>query len=219
MTRIYLLLSVLSDPDPSDFSTIASELTTSTGTTARAVVHDARILSGLAHGAETDNAPPFAGLIELDAEDPSSELFRSVAKILDAAPWIDAAKSSIVVGSEFTVVAGDEPIVLAMALTRREGMSADEFLDYWRTTHADLGRQVPGSEGYRQIHLDEPLTETARQLCGFAGPQFDGIALACYSTDAAFRSVLANAEVAGPLLEDERNFINHDRSAMIIGRI
>lgn len=217
--RIYLLFSALGDADPSDIRAVAAELAASTGSAARAVIHDPRILSGLARETETDSAPPFAGVIELQSDGTDSELFAVMSKILGGAPWINAAGSSVVVGSEFTVVPGDEPIMLAMALTRRDGMSADDFLRYWSTTHADLGRQVPGSEGYRQIHPDRSLTETAKQLLGFDGPQFDGVAIACYSTDAAFRSVLANTEVAGPLLEDERKFINHDLSAMVIGRL
>lgn len=216
--RIYLLLSTPDCSDPSDIRAVAAELAATTGSAARTVIHDAEILSGLAHDTETDNAPPFGGLIELDSESTSSDLFAVMSRILDAAPWIHAANSSVVVGSEFTVVSGDEPIRLAMALTRRDGMSTDDFIKYWSTTHADLGRQVPGSEGYSQIHPDGTLSESARQIWGFDGPQFDGIALACYSTDATFRSVMANTEVAGQLLEDERNFINHARSAMIIGR-
>ncbi|ORM36592.1 EthD domain-containing protein [Williamsia sp. 1135] len=167
----------------------------------------------------TDDAPPVAGFIELDADLITPGLLSSLTQTLRAEACLDSERSTVLVGSEFIVVPGDEPIVLAMALTRREGMTAEEFLEYWSTTHAELGSRVPGSEGYRQIHLDTALTETVRQQVGFTGPRFDGIAVACYSTDETFRGVLANTEIAGPLLEDERKFINHDRSAMVIGRL
>lgn len=220
MSRTLLVLaSVVAGAEPAEIGVMASELRASTGLPVRVVVHDGRILSGLAHESETDDAPAFAGFIEVDADFSRPEVLASVTETLCAGTSVDAERSSILIGSEFTVVPGDQPIVLAMALTRRDGMSFEDFLEYWRTTHAELGRQVPGSEGYRQIHPDSALTETAWQQTGFTGPRYDGIAMACYSTDEAFRAVLANAEVAGPLLEDEKNFINHERSAMIIGRV
>ena len=107
--------------------------------------------------------------------------------------------------------------MLAMALTRRAGMSLADFTEYWSTKHADLGRQVPGSEGYRQVHLDTELTSQARELTGFDGPRFDGVALAYYSTEVTFQAIMANAEITDRLLEDERRFIDHSRAAMVVG--
>ena len=76
---------------------------------------------------------------------------------------------------------------------------------------------MPDSEGYRQVHTDTTLTERARSAAGVSGTDFDGVALAYYSDSAAFRAIMANAEVVEPLLEDERRFIDHERSTFVVG--
>jgi hypothetical protein len=164
------------------------------------------------------DAPPFAGFVEIDAAGDAEVLLPALAGALAAATWVDVPDSSVVIGSEFTVVPGDGPLMLAMALTRRNGMTLEDFTEYWSTKHAELGRQVPGSEGYRQVHLDADLTATARRLTGFGGPVFDGLALAYYSDDKALLTILANPEVTATLLEDERRFIDHSKAALIVGR-
>ena len=67
------------------------------------------------------------------------------------------------------------------------------------------------------MHLDTELTSQARELTGFTGPRFDGVALAYYSTEATFQAIMANAEITARLLEDERRFIDHSRAAMVVG--
>jgi hypothetical protein len=218
VTKIELLLAAVPGTDPVRFADLAADLHAATGAMTRATVHDPSILSGLAHGEETADAPPFAAFVEVDADGDVETLLPAVAGALAATTWVDAPNCSVVIGPEFTVVPGDESLMLAMALTRRNGMTREDFTEYWSTKHAELGRQVPGSEGYRQVHFDADLTATARQLTGFGGPVFDGVALAYYSTDQALLSILANAEVLAPLLEDERLFIDHSQAAMIVGR-
>jgi hypothetical protein len=184
----------------------------------RAVAHNPSILSGLAHGAETAAAPPFVGLVEITLDEgDTATAVATLSAPMDRAGWLDRTASAVVVGPELTVVPGDERIMLAMALTRRAGMPLADFTEYWSTKHADLGRQVPGSEGYRQVHLDTELTSQARELTGFTGPRFDGVALAYYSTEATFQAIMANAEITARLLEDERRFIDHSRAAMVVG--
>jgi hypothetical protein len=218
MTKLELLLAAEIGTSPARFAELAAELRAVTRATVRATVHDPSILSGLAHGEETKDAPPFAGFVEVSMDGDADSLLPAVATVLAAVAWIDVPDSSVLLGSEFTVVPGDRPVMLAMALTRRDGMTQHDFTDYWSTAHAELGRQVPGSEGYRQVHVDAELTANARRLIGFGGPAYDGIALAYYSTEQALLSILANAEVTTPLLEDERRFIDHSKAAMIVGR-
>jgi uncharacterized protein (TIGR02118 family) len=216
LIKVELLLAAA--PDASVQQSLAAAFHATSG--ARVTAHDPSLLSGLAHGQETQAAPPFGYLVELafESEDAAMVQVGSLRDRLDPVGGIDRSASVVVAGKEFTVVAGDEPIMLGMALTRRDGMSRAAFTEYWRTSHADLGRQVPGSEGYRQVHLDETLTDTVAAALGFHGPRFDGMALAYYSTQTAFESIMANAEVTAALLADERTFIDHSRSAMIIGR-
>jgi len=37
-------------------------------------------------------------------------------------------------------------------LTRRSDLTVEDFQEYWRTTHADLVRQIPGIQHYVQCH-------------------------------------------------------------------
>lgn len=215
MVKIELLLATLGSAS-SDRSLQAA---LADGIGVRVTVHDPSLLSGLTHGDATESAPPFRYLVELACkrEEADSKIDWLRAG-LDSVDGIDRASSAAVAGTEFTVVPGEEQIMLGMALTRTPAMTHEAFSEYWRTTHAELGRTVPGSEGYRQVHIDAALTDNVVRTLGFDGPRFDGIALAYYSSQAAFEAIMANTEVTSALLADERQFIDHSRAAMIVGR-
>ena len=186
---------------------------------ARLVAHDATALGGLAHGDETASAPTFVALLQLRQlpNGLTPQILETVAAGLDQWPWLDRERSTVVVGPELVVVPGEQPLLLAMALRRWDAMSRADFQRYWSTNHAELGRQVPGSQGYRQVHTDAPLTDQARGILGVNGPDFDGIAVACYADQAAFLAIMANEAVVQRLLEDERKFIDHSAAAIVVG--
>jgi EthD domain len=186
---------------------------------ARAVVHDSGVLGGLAHGDETADSPTFLSLLQIrnvpGREVP--ELIQRLLTPLAQCEWVDRDRSTVVVGPEIVVVPGEQPLLLAMALRRKEPLTRSEFQRYWSTKHAELGRRVPGSQGYRQVHTDAALTNEARRVLAVNGPDYDGVAVACYADQHAFLGIMANAEVVGRLLDDERKFINHSASAMVVG--
>jgi hypothetical protein len=181
--------------------------------------HDPTALGGLAHGEETAQAPTFVALVQVQGIEP--ERLGAVLDVIAARLAIDGRldhdRSSVVVGAELVVVPGEQPVMLAMALRRRDELSRAEFQQYWSTTHAALGRQVPGSQGYRQVHTDAAATDEARRVLALNGPDFDGVAVACYADRAAFLSIMANEAVVEQLLEDERKFIDHRQAAMVVG--
>ena len=185
----------------------------------RAVVHDATALGGLAHGDETASAPTFVALLQIRQlpNEQLPQMLDALAGQLDQWPWLDRERSTVVVGPELVVVPGEQPLLLAMALRRWDAMSRAEFQRYWSTNHAELGRQVPGSQGYRQVHTDSALTDPARGILGMNGPDFDGVAVACYADQSAFLGIMANEAVVQRLLEDERKFIDHSAAAMVVG--
>jgi hypothetical protein len=182
-------------------------------------VHDATALGGLAHGDETGSAPSFVALLQLRQLPNwlSAQILAALAAALDQWPWLDRERSTVVLGPELVVVPGEQPLLLAMALRRWDAMSRAEFQRYWSTNHAELGRQVPGSQGYRQVHTDAELTNQARGILGVNGPDYDGVAIACYADQAAFLGIMANEAVVQTLLEDERKFIDHSAAAMVVG--
>lgn len=186
---------------------------------ARAVVHDSTALGGLAHGDETASAPTFVALLQI-RQLPNGRIPQTLDALvaqLDQWPWLDRERSTVVVGPELVVVPGEQPLLLAMALRRRDELSRPEFQRYWSTNHAELGRQVPGSQGYRQVHTDAALTDEARRVLRLNGPDYDGVAVACYADQAAFLGIMANEAVVQRLLEDERRFIDHSAAAMVVG--
>jgi EthD domain len=181
--------------------------------------HDPTALGGLAHGDETAQAPAFVALVQVERIAPErlSEVLDVLAAQLASYGQLDRDRSSVVVGEELVVVPGEQPLMLAMALPRRDSLDRVEFQRYWSTSHAELGRRVPGSQGYRQVHTKAAVTDEARRVLGVGGPDFDGVAVACYADRAAFLSIMANEAVIGQLLEDERKFIDHSRAAMVVG--
>jgi hypothetical protein len=185
----------------------------------RTVVHDAAALGGLAHGDETASAPTFVALLQIRQvpQEQMPQTLDALAGQLDQWSWLDRERSAVVVGPELVVVPGEQPLLLAMALRRRDSMSRPEFQRYWSTNHAALGRQVPGSQGYRQVHTDATLTDQARGILKVNGPDYDGVAVACYADQAAFLGIMANEAVVQRLLEDERKFIDHSAAAMVVG--
>ena len=186
---------------------------------ARVVVHDSNVLGGLAHGDETASAPTFTALLQL-RQLPNGlvpQALDALVAQLDQWQWLARERSTVVVGPEIVVVPGEQPLLLAMALRRKDSMSRPEFQRYWSTNHAELGRQVPGSQGYRQVHTDAALTDQTRRVLGVNGPDYDGVAVACYADQAAFLGIMANEAVVQRLLEDERKFIDHSAAAMVVG--
>jgi hypothetical protein len=185
----------------------------------RAVVHDPTALGGLAHGDETEDAPRFVALLQVRhlPKEQLRQTLEVLAGSLDQGLWLDRDRSTVVVGPELVVVPSEQPLLLAMALRRKDSMNRQEFQRYWSTNHAELGRRVPGSQGYRQVHTDAALTEQARVILGMNGPDYDGVAVACYSDHSAFLGIMANVAVVERLLEDERKFIDHSAAAMVVG--
>jgi hypothetical protein len=128
------------------------------GTALTAWRHDPTALGGLAHGEETAQAPTFVALVQVEriAADRLAEVLGVLAAQLASYELIDRARSAVVVGEELIVVPGVQPLMLAMALPRVDALDRVEFQRYWATTHAELGRRVPGSQGYRQCTRTPP---------------------------------------------------------------
>lgn len=123
----------------------------------------------------------------------------------------------MVAGTEHVIVPGEQPLLLAMAIRRLPSLSHEQYVAHWSTVHAELGRGVPGSEGYRQVRTDGALQRRIAAASGLGVADLDGAALAYYSSPAAMARILGDPDVAGRLMADERTFIDHRRSAMLCG--
>jgi uncharacterized protein (TIGR02118 family) len=100
-------------------------------------------------------------------------------------------------------------IKLIYCITRKEGMSVEEFQHYWRQKHAQLASKSPGLRRYVQCHTIPQQYERE------APPAYDGAAELWFDDMDAFRVALRSPEMAATR-EDELNFIDHSRSFLII---
>src|SRR4051812_46993357 len=74
---------------------------------------------------------------------------------------------------------GPAVIKLTFCLTRREGLSREEFQAYWRETHAPLVASVADTlriRRYVQLHTFPADTQTATRASRDAPPEYDGVA-------------------------------------------
>ena len=85
-------------------------------------------------------------------------------------------------------------------LHRKPGMSHEEFIEYWTTTHADIAVDLPG---LRKYHTSVPLDPDAAPYDGVVELYFDDVD-AC---EAAFDS-----PVGERVMDDAANFIDLDRT-------
>ena len=113
-------------------------------------------------------------------------------------------------------------IKIVFCLRRRADLSREEFQDYWLTCHAPLVRShadVLGIRKYVQVHSIDDAISTA-----VAGPRqspqpFDGVAELWF--DSLDALIAAGGSEAGraaskELLEDERRFIDLERSPLML---
>ena len=87
---------------------------------------------------------------------------------------------------------------------RKPGMAVEDFQKYWRTTHAEVVKRLPGLRRYVQSHT---LVSGYRK----GEPVYDGTAELWYDDTNALRALINTAELAATQT-DELNFI--DRSTM-----
>lgn len=114
-------------------------------------------------------------------------------------------------------------IKLTFCLHRLRHLSREEFQRYWRGTHAPLVRSVADTlriRGYVQLHTTTtPVNDLLRASRG--GPEeYDGVAELWWdSLDdlTAAMSTPEGAAAGAALLEDEKRFIDLERSPLWLG--
>src|SRR5437879_11887913 len=85
---------------------------------------------------------------------------------------------------------------LVYCITRRPGMSLEEFSRYWREVHGPIGRRIPGLRRLVQSH---PLPRPADIVL----PAFDGMAELWFDDVAALEAARRSAEWRGARREEE----------------
>jgi hypothetical protein len=105
-------------------------------------------------------------------------------------------------------------LTLVFALHRLPSLSSEQFHDYWLNKHAEVGRAVPGLQGYRQFHANQEATKAAAEAVGVALSDFEGAAEGFYRSLKDFLEIMSKPEVAADAIEDEKKFIDHSRSVI-----
>lgn len=100
-------------------------------------------------------------------------------------------------------------VKLIYCISKKPGLSVEEFQTYWRETHGPIAAKIPGLRRYVQCH-------TAPKLYGREpAPRFDGAAELWFDDLDAMRAAMASPETKAAI-EDERNFIDHSRVASFV---
>lgn len=169
----------------------------------------------IAHFDLMRNSPaPVDAVLQLASDDEDAaprmaDLIAGAAARLDG--LLDRSRSSVLIGDEYRITAGDGPIMIVMPLRRLPHLSHDQFMDHWFRRHAALGESVDGVR-YRQNHFDYDATEALGQRLGLTAPPLDGITESFFlDTGEAYRLMSAPA-VAVDAITDEKRFIDHSRS-------
>jgi uncharacterized protein (TIGR02118 family) len=87
-------------------------------------------------------------------------------------------------------------------LSRRAGISREEFSNYWKNTHALILKEIPGLMGYVQNHAPEDLEGNE--------PTYDGFGELYVDSVEAMQAGLASSEGEGTLA-DIPNFCDTER--------
>jgi uncharacterized protein (TIGR02118 family) len=96
-------------------------------------------------------------------------------------------------------------VTLHAFLVRREGLTHEEFLSYWRERHGPLIRDTPALARHL-IRYEQHGSLPGAQ----AGSDFDGVAVQVFASWDEFLAMLAEPE-ADLMREDEKNFLDSDK--------
>jgi uncharacterized protein (TIGR02118 family) len=109
-------------------------------------------------------------------------------------------------------------IKLVFCLTRRENLSHEEFIAYWRDVHAPLvakHAEALGIKRYVQSYANA-LGDAVASVRA-APDAYDGIAELWFESVEAFTtSTPSQREIGKLLLDDERTFIDLSRSPLFL---
>jgi len=110
-------------------------------------------------------------------------------------------------------------IKLVYCLRRKPDLTLEEFQDHWLERHSDFGRALPGLRRYVQYHrlANDPIN-TALAQAGASEvtvEPYDGMVAAWFDDAEGFSKAMAT-DVAAAALEDEKLFIDHDRSDAVL---
>jgi uncharacterized protein (TIGR02118 family) len=109
-------------------------------------------------------------------------------------------------------------IKLVFCLTRRDHLSHEEFLDYWRGIHGPLVASHAGELGIRRYVQSHPSAVGLSIAAVRRAPEpYDGVAELWFDDfDAVTATTPVQRAIARLIIEDERAFIDLSRSPIFL---
>ncbi|KAG8525379.1 uncharacterized protein KY384_009023 [Bacidia gigantensis] len=113
---------------------------------------------------------------------------------------------------------------LLIFLYRKEGMSFDDFDNYWRDEHTEVICKIPIFKRnllkYEQIHLHKDEVESYKNgERPVAVADYDGIAVLDAVSAEKIREMFEDKEYQETAGEDEKNFIERTKAVIFPGEI
>ena len=99
-------------------------------------------------------------------------------------------------------------IKLVYCITKKPGLTDDEFFEYWSNIHGPIGARIPG---LRRLVQSRRLTIPEDNH----RPSYDGMAELWFENTDALLAARQSAEWKAST-EDEANFIDHNRTAYFV---
>jgi uncharacterized protein (TIGR02118 family) len=147
--------------------------------------------------------PLYDGIAEVWADD--TDALRAMTRSpmhadvqADEARFIDRATMGVIITEDHLVKDGPVPpdAVKSVAfLTRRPGLSVEEFQHHWREVHGPIVATLPGLKRYVQSHTRRSAYEGGRI------PAYDGVVLTWFDSTDAIRRTAATGEYARVLAD------------------
>jgi uncharacterized protein (TIGR02118 family) len=124
----------------------------------------------------------------------------------DEEKFIERSTMGLIITHEHVIKAGavpDRGVKNVEFLTRKPGLSVDDFQRYWREVHGPLAACIPMIHRYVQSHTRRAAYESGRM------PAYDGAAITWFDDTRAMRESARTPEYAR-VRADEPNFIAPD---------
>jgi uncharacterized protein (TIGR02118 family) len=96
---------------------------------------------------------------------------------------------------------------------RRPGMSTSQFLQHWRSDHADAAARLPGLQRYVQLH---PVLRD-NDVHALGHPGFDACSILEFADLDSMDAAFASPEYHRAVATDEARFVDKDRFGMFLG--
>jgi len=134
------------------------------------------------------------------------------AVLADEPNFIDGPTMKSIITDE--IVLKDAPLSVGSIksidfLRRREGMSVDQFQEYWRETHGPMRRASSAMRRYVQSHTRRTGYNDGRT------PAYDGVSMAWFDSADALQAAAA-APASAAIEADLDNFVTCDRTPSLL---